>query len=482
MDYGLSRNLRFAKPKRKPYGKWVGISLTALLGTFILKANFWHSDVDQTAVMAQDVTQDLEALILSDTQLISFTAPTAQPEEKAHPVVATPAAPKQVTPPPALIIPPERTITVAIKPGDTLGEIFEKQGLDAALLHDIIDNETVNHTLTKFHPGQELDFTIDRANELLRLEYNVSELERLVVNIDKGKPYADIVERDVEELLTFADATIDDSLFMAAEREGLDYNVTMELARIFGYDIDFALDIQEGDKFSVIYEERYVDGLKATPGNIIAAEFVNQGKTYRAVRYEAADGTADYYTPEGHTLRKPFLRTPVEFARISSKFNPRRLHPILHTIRAHKGVDYAAPVGTPVRASGDGVISLAETQRGYGKVIEIKHGSSYSTLYAHLHNFASGIKNGTKVKQGQIIGYVGKTGMATGAHLHYEFRVNGVHVDPLTVKLPNSQPIESRHKTQFLAYAKDVMDQLSNYQSVQLAAVKVNSNTPKQGA
>ncbi|MFA6058588.1 MAG: peptidoglycan DD-metalloendopeptidase family protein [Taibaiella sp.] len=458
MDYGLSRRNIFSKPSKKPYSKWMGLTLVALVGGLIIQSTFSQNDLVETQV-AQDVEIKIEQLV----ENAAVTAPTPAP-------IPAPA-PKA--------IPAERNITVSIKPGDTLGKIFEKQGFDAAVLHNLVDNETVNHTLTNIHPGQKLDFTINPKNELIGLEYNANELERLVVTIKDGKTFADLKTRDVEELLTFADVTIEDSLFMDGEREGIDYNITMALAEIFSYDIDFALDIQQGDKFSVIYEDRYIDGVKSTPGNIIAAEFVNQGKTYQAVRFEAADGSAEYYTPNGQTLRKPFLRTPVEFARISSKFNPRRLHPVLHTIRAHKGVDYAAPIGTPVRASGDGVISLAETQRGYGKVIEIQHGSSYSTLYAHLNGFASGMKNGAKVKQGQIIGYVGKTGLVTGAHLHYEFRVNGVHVDPLTVKLPNSQPIDSRHKSQFLAYAKDVMNQLSNYQSIQLAETKVN---PKQGA
>lgn len=454
MDYGLGRRRVFSKPSKKPYAKWMGLTLVALVGGFIIQTNFTNNDLVESKVIAQDVEIKIEQLV-----------------ENAAVTTPKPVPPK--------VIPAERTITVSIKSGDTLGKIFEKQGFDSVLLHDLVENETVNHTLTNIHPGQKLDFTVNPKNELIGLEYNANELERLVVTIKDGKTFADLKTRDVEELLTFADVTIEDSLFMDGEREGLDYNITMALAEIFSYDIDFALDIQQGDKFSVIYEDRYIDGVKSTPGNIIAAEFVNQGKTYQAVRFEAADGSAEYYTPNGQTLRKPFLRTPVEFARISSKFNPRRLHPVLHTIRAHKGVDYAAPVGTPVRASGDGVLSLVETQRGYGKVIEIQHGSSYSTLYAHLNGFASGIKNGAKVKQGQIIGYVGKTGLVTGAHLHYEFRVNGVHVDPLTVKLPNSQPIDSRHKSQFLAYAKDVMNQLSNYQSIQLAESKV---TPKQGA
>lgn len=457
MDYGLDRRRVFTKPEPKPYKKWLSGSLVAVIG-ILLAHDQLNKEHIEPEVIAADVDIKIEQLVENVTE--TTPAPIKTPEPK--------------------VIPAERTITVAIKSGDTLGKIFEKQGFDSVLLHELIENETVSHNLTNIHPGQKIDFTINPKNELIGLEYDANELERLVVKVKNGKAFADLESRDVEELLTFADVTIDDSLFMSGEREGLDYNITMKIAEIFAYDIDFALDIQQGDKFSVIYEKRYIDGLEASPGNIIAAEFVNQGTTYRAVRFEDADGVAEYYTPEGETLRKPFLRTPVEFARISSKFNPRRLHPVLHTIRAHKGVDYAAPIGTPVRSAGDGIISLAETQRGYGKVIEIKHGSKYSTLYAHLNGFAPGVKNGAKVKQGQIIGYVGKTGLVTGAHLHYEFRVDGKHVDPLTVKLPNSQPIDARHKNQFLAYAKDVMNQLSNYQSIQLAEAKNTTPARKQ--
>jgi murein DD-endopeptidase MepM/ murein hydrolase activator NlpD len=463
MDYGLNRRPYFAQPKNRSYQKWLAGSLVAVMSALIAH-DFFNHDIEP-----ETIAKDVDIKIV---QVAQNTTTTTEPVNPAPAPEPAPEAPK--------VIPAERTITVAIKSGDTLGKIFEKQGFDTVLLNDIVDNETVNHTLTNIHPGQKIDFTINPKNELIRLEYNANELERLVVNLKDGKPFADLVKRDVEELLTFVDVVIDDSLFMAAEREGLDYNITNKIEKIFGYDIDFALDIQKGDKFSVIYEERYVDGIKASPGDIIAAEFVNQDRTYQAIRFEDADGVVDYYTPEGDTLRKPFIRTPVEFARVSSKFNPYRRHPILHTIRAHKGVDYSAPIGTPVRSVGDGVISMATTQRGYGKVIEVEHGSQYSTLYAHLNGFAPSVKNGAKVKQGQIIGYVGKTGMATGPHLHYEFRVNGVHKDPLTVELPNSQPINSRHKSQFLAYAKDVMNQLSNYQSFDLAEAKPSSSVRKQ--
>jgi murein DD-endopeptidase MepM/ murein hydrolase activator NlpD len=488
VDYGLRRcPIPTSSFKTK---KWLGVCLLAVAGGVVLKMNLSSSDVlSAPAIAIVPDTTDETAIIIASQELVE----TAMQPDNAHmgePALSAIELPVALSPVPHQIkmpevkaapIPSERTVSINIRRGDTVAKIFDKQGFDSVLLHDIMDNETVSHTLTKIHPGETIDFVIDPNNELLRLEYNASELERLVVDVDNGKPSAKIVEREIEELLTFANATIDDSLFMAADREGLDQNITMELARIFGWDIDFALDIHKGDTFSVIYEARYVDGEKISPGDIVAAEFVNQGKTYRAIRYETADGKADYYTPEGHSMRKAFIRTPVEFARVSSKFNPHRRHPILHTIRAHKGVDYAAARGTPVRATGDGVISAANNQNGYGKVVEIQHGSAYSTLYAHLNGFAPSIKKGKSVKQGDIIGYVGMTGMATGPHLHYEFRINGKHVDPLTVELPNSDPIHAKHRPQFLAHVSGVLKQLSNYQSIELAAAKPENVQPKQG-
>ncbi len=485
MDYGLSRKRSYpSAPSKKPYKKWVGLSLVGAMSFVALNATFKTDTRDSSDIMAQNVIEELDPIVLNQPE-ISFISPIETPAETVVASAQTTIADPKVFSPlpsskPEIEIPAERTINVAIRKGDTLGKIFDNHGLDATLLHAFTENKTVSSNLTKIHPGEELKLTLSPTNELLRLEYNVNELERLEVDVKEGKPAADIVDRDVEELLTFANATIDDSLFLAAEREGLNNNITMELARIFAWDIDF-LDIQKGDQFSVIYEDRYVDGERASPGDIIAAEFVNNGKTFRAIRYEDADGHVDYYTPEGRSMRQAFLRTPLEFTRISSKFNPHRLHPIIRKIRPHRGVDYAAPIGTPVMAASDGVISMATTQRGYGKVIEIKHGSTYSTLYAHLNGFAKGMRNGVNVKQGQVIGYVGKTGMATGAHLHYEFRVNGVHKDPLTVELPRSNSLPSKYKTQFLAHASDVLEQLSNYQRVQLAEVKTpSSTTPKQ--
>jgi murein DD-endopeptidase MepM/ murein hydrolase activator NlpD len=236
-------------------------------------------------------------------------------------------------------------------------------------------------------------------------------------------------------------------------------NLTMELASIFGWDIDFALDIRKGDHFTVIHEELFLNGKKVKNGNIIAADFTNNGKTYRAVQYKDPKGHTNYFTPTGSSMRKAFLRTPVEFSRISSRYGMRR-HPTLNRMRAHKGVDYASPRGTPIRATGDGKIVHRARKGGYGKVVIIRHGNRYQTLYAHMSNYNRKARLGKHVKQGQIIGYVGSTGRATGPHLHYEFRVHGVHRNPLKVRLPQAAAIAKKYKKDFMKKIQPLLAQL----------------------
>ena len=233
----------------------------------------------------------------------------------------------------------------------------------------------------------------------------------------------------------------------------------MDLVAIFGWDIDFSLDIRQGDSFGIVYEELYKDGVKIRNGRILSAKFVNDGKAYKAVYYTDPSGNSDYYAPDGKSMRKAFLRSPVKFSRISSRFSNKRWHPVLSKWRSHKGVDYAAARGTPVRASGDGKISFAGRKGGYGRLVVISHGGRYTTAYGHLHRYAKGARSGRKVKQGQIIGYVGSSGLATGPHLHYEFRVNGVHRNPLTVKLPEAKPVNT-------AYIDNFEKQIQTYLSM----------------
>ena len=358
---------------------------------------------------------------------------------------------------------------VTVQPGDNLSLIFARLNLNANDLQEIMSLGTKTKPLLNLYPGQELRFYIANGRQVDKLVYQINQSDTLTVSrVDHGGYQALIAKKPVETRNAFASGVIRDSLFASAQKTGLDTKVILELAEIFAWDIDFSLDIQPNDEFNILYEEQWIGDKKFRSGNILAAEFINDGQKYQAIRYVDKDGTAGYYTPNGMSMRKAFLRSPVKFGRVSSHFNLARKHPILHRIRAHKGVDYAAARGTPIRAVGDAKIISLGKQNGYGNVIQLQHGELYTTLYAHMDRFAQRLRKGDKVKQGQIIGYVGSTGLATGPHLHYEFRINGVHKNPLTVALPRALPIADADKPQFIARADELMKQLYNYRRTTL--------------
>jgi murein DD-endopeptidase MepM/ murein hydrolase activator NlpD len=264
-------------------------------------------------------------------------------------------------------------------------------------------------------------------------------------------------------------------LFESAAVAGLSDKVIMNVAGIFAWDIDFVLDIRSGDNYYIQFEEIWQDGEFVTEGEIIAAEFNNNGRSIQAIRFKDDNGNTDYFTPTGDSVRKEFLRNPVDFTRISSNFNPNRRHPILNKIRAHRGVDYAAPRGTPIKASGDGKVIYRGTKSGYGKAVILQHGGNITTLYAHMSAYAAKARVGSRVRQGQTIGYVGATGLATANHLHYEYRLNGVHRNPRTVPLPDAEPIAEKYREKFLASAKPIIQELENFKSTQVASIGYSS-------
>ena len=370
--------------------------------------------------------------------------------------------------------PPEdpRNKTVAVENGDTLSTVFSKVGLSPNTLHEVINSSKEAKQLTRLKVGQELQFQLSEDGQLQSLHSQLSDLESVSLSkTDSGYDFKrELVKPDVHE--SYAHGVINSSLFVAAKRAGLSHNLTMDLANIFGYDIDFAMDIREGDEFEVIYQNKKVGDKSVGTGNILSARFTNRGKTYTAVRYTDKQGNVSYYDADGNSMRKAFIRTPVDFARISSRFSNGRKHPILNKIRAHKGVDYAAPRGTPIKAAGDGKVILAGRKGGYGNTIVLQHGSRYRTLYAHMQGFAKGVRTGGTVKQGQIIGYIGTTGLSTGPHLHYEFQVNGTHVDPLSQKLPMSDPIARQEKQRFLQTSKPLMARMDQEKATMLALNK----------
>jgi murein DD-endopeptidase MepM/ murein hydrolase activator NlpD len=361
---------------------------------------------------------------------------------------------------------------VTVKSGDNLSLIFQNVGLGASDTYKISQLGTDIKPLLNLRPGQVLRFGFNNQQDpeiLQQLQLRLSAIKTLEVKLTTEGYKTNLVTREVEKRQTNATGTVESSLFEAGIAANLSDNLVMELAYVFGWDIDFSLDLRQGDHFNVVYEEDYLDGNKIGDGDILAAEFTNHGNTYRAVRYVDDKGASNYYAPNGESMRKAFSRSPVHFSRISSKFNPNRKHPILGTSRPHQGVDYAAATGTPVLATGDGKVDFVGRKGGYGRTIILSHGGKYSTLYAHMSKFKRGIKRGTRVKQGDVIGYVGMSGLATGPHLHYEFRMNGVHRNPLTVALPKAEPLPKIYQNDFEQQSLPLLAQLNDLGKIRLA-------------
>jgi len=366
--------------------------------------------------------------------------------------------------------------TVTVNQGDNLSLIFERLGLSGYDLDRILGLGGDTATLKTLRPRDNLHFRIN-GGTLAEMVHEIDLAHTLYVRNNDGAFSAETVKEDLQSRVVSASGEITSSLFEAGQQAGLSDAAIMDLAEIFGFDIDLVLDIREGDRFTVVYEEILKDGKKVKDGNILAAEFVNQGTAYRAVRYLGKDGVAEYYRPDGQSLRRAFIRTPLAFTRISSKFSLARKHPVLNRIRAHKGVDYAAPSGTPVKATGNAKVKYAGWQGGYGRVVVLDHPGGYTTVYGHLSRFANGVRAGRSVRIGETIGYVGQSGLATGPHLHYEFRVNGVHRDPLTVKLPKSVPIARERIADFKAQTRQAVAMLE-----QASALAAHGGTPSRAA
>ena len=422
-------------------------------------------DLESSAEYAPRDTPLLDDNALTEDQDTSPFAQIGTPNETAEQPGAEEPNTAQVP-----VDPLHKVVRVAN--GDTLSTVFTKVGLSANTLHDVLSSSKDAKQFSRLKVGQDLAFTLTADGQLQSLSSKLDALES--IRLEKAESgYAferELIKPDVRSV--YSHGVIDSSLFVAAKRAGLPHNLTMDLANVFGYDIDFAMDIREGDEFEVIYEEKVVGDKRVGSGDILSARFTNRGKTYTAVRYTDKQGNTSYYNADGTSMRKAFIRTPVDFARISSRFSNGRRHPILNKIRAHKGVDYAAPRGTPIKAAGDGKVILAGRKGGYGNTVVIQHGRSYRTLYAHMQGFAKGVRNGSSVKQGQIIGYIGTTGLSTGPHLHYEFQVNGTHVDPLSQKLPMADPIAKSEKARFMQLSTPLMARMDQEKSTMLALNK----------
>jgi murein DD-endopeptidase MepM/ murein hydrolase activator NlpD len=357
--------------------------------------------------------------------------------------------------------------TVTVHSGQTLDTIFRKQGFSVSQLHKILALSKETRGLTKIRPGETFDFRKDENGNLVQMRYALDEARYLLVRDENGVPSAEIQHREIFAEINEAEGVIHSSLFLAAKNAGLSDPMIMRLANIFGWDIDFVLDIRQGDRFMLVYEKLYREGEFLRDGNILAATFINQGERFQAIYFNQGDVSA-YFAPDGRNMRKAFLRAPLNFSYISSNFNPRRMHPVLKRIRPHNGIDYHAPRGTPVYAAGEGTVIRSDYSRANGHHVFIKHANSIQTKYLHFTKRA--VKKGQRVRQGQTIGYVGSTGLATGPHLHYEFVVNGVHRNPRTVSLPKVEPLKGEMLKAFQEDAAPMLTQLSRLESASLYA------------
>lgn len=350
---------------------------------------------------------------------------------------------------------------VILKQGDAAATALAELGFPFAEVIRMSQATKGIYSLKKVRAGH----TFSREDEPSRTHvyYDVDVRERLHLYLSEGEPWqAELQQRAVHTRQVRASGVIQDSLFAAAIGAGIDERTTMNLVDIFGWDVDFARDLRPGDSFSVLYEEQFDDQGRMHGSVILTAEFINQSKAYKAIRYELANGSVEYFTPKGRSMRKTYLKSPVKFSRISSRFSRSRKHPVLGYNRAHRGVDYASASGTPIRAIGDGRVVYAARKGGYGRFVEIRHtNSAHSTAYAHLRSYGRGIKRNKRVKQGQIIGYVGMSGLATGPHLHFEFRVRGRAVNPLAVKHSPARPVPKKEMAQFREVASNMHNQLS---------------------
>ncbi|MGO1247755.1 MAG: peptidoglycan DD-metalloendopeptidase family protein [Oceanisphaera sp.] len=355
----------------------------------------------------------------------------------------------------------ERTVT--IQKGDTLSAIFERNGLPSRLLRDINRLGQSAKGLQRIYPGKQITFSFKESGQFAGLRYPLDNSRTLEIQQTPNGLQANTSSVTLDSRTAYAQATVTSNFWSAGANAGLTPNQIMNLAAMFAWDVDFALDIRANDSFSVLYEQHYKDGFKVGTGDILAAEFINQGKRYQAVRH--TDG--NYYSAQGRAMRKSFLRAPVNFTHISSNFNPRRLHPVTGKVRPHRGIDYAARTGTPVLAAGSGTVMKSGYSRFNGNYVFIRHDNTYVTKYLHLNKRL--VRQGQKVKQEQQIGTVGATGRVTGPHLHYEFLVNGVHKNPKTVDMPEAAILSNTQLAQFKPKADQLMAQLGKFSDIMVA-------------
>jgi murein DD-endopeptidase MepM/ murein hydrolase activator NlpD len=358
-----------------------------------------------------------------------------------------------------------------IQRGDTIAELLRRLNVDDPAASDYLRRDRSAESLQRLPAGKEVQAETDDSGALLALRYLGRDSTQVVIE-KSGNGFATrVLPALTEQRVQIRTGEISTSLYAATDEIGLPDSVANQLADIFGGDIDFHRNLRKGDKFTAIYEMTYINGEAARSGRILSAEFINRGQAYRAAYYQTTEYTGDYYSPDGKSMRKAFLRSPIEFSRVSSGFSKARFHPVLNKWRAHKGVDYAAPIGTKVKVTSDGTVAFVGKQGGYGNVVMVDHQGRYTTVYGHLSRFASGLRKGQRVGQGEIVGYVGMTGLASGPHLHYEFKQNGIQRDPLKVALPDGKPISDAQMSAFAESTRDLFARLDMLRDTHVASL-----------
>jgi murein DD-endopeptidase MepM/ murein hydrolase activator NlpD len=356
-----------------------------------------------------------------------------------------------------------------VQRGDTVAELLRRLNVEDQAASDYLRKNKSADVLRQLAVGREVQAETDANGGLLALRFLSNDSNQIIIEKNSSSFKARVLPAVTEKRVQIRTGEIKSNLFAATDEVGLPDPAANQLADIFGGDIDFHRDLRKGDKFTVIYEMNYINGEPARTGRILSAEFINHGRAYRAAYFQTSEFTGDYYSPEGKSMRKAFLRSPIEFSRVSSGFSKSRFHPVLNKWRAHKGVDYAAPMGTKVKVTCDGTVEFVGKQGGYGNVVMVNHQGRYTTVYGHLSRFAGGIHKGQRVGQGQIIGYVGMTGLASGPHLHYEFKLNGVQHDPLKVALPDGKPVDDAKKTAFQESTSELFARLDTLRNTRVA-------------
>ena len=354
------------------------------------------------------------------------------------------------------------TAKVIVASGNTLSGILNDHGLKIEQMPQLLTDDVIVEHLANLKIGQELDITQSEDGSFHSLSVKVGKDKRITIRRSANDFAVAAIDLPVEKERVVTSGTIEQSLYLAAEEANLKQSTIMELADIFQWELDFARDIRKGDQFALVYDKLYRDGSYIGDGDILAAEFTRGGKTHSAIRFTTDEGATSYYSPEGKSLKRTFMRHPVDLVRITSKFNPKRMHPVLHKIKAHRGVDYGSPHGSPIYATADGIVKSIGTKGAYGNMVVLQHGKRFSTLYAHMSKISAKSKKGKKIKQGDVIGYVGRSGRVTGTHLHYEFRVNGEQIDPLKVKLPIAEPLPKKYRAELRSISQEMSTQMKS--------------------